>query len=207
MYETICMRSSSLRSDNLKSKIQNRKWAGFVALVVGLTLWGVRAEPQQPKPYPGGREPSRRTLYQVVDGLRAGLKELGLQEGKQLVLEIRDTKGDLKSVEEVARNLEGEKVNLLYTINTSVTIAARRATAKIPIVFYAGTDPVAIGLVESFAKPGGRLTGVHSPQTDTITKRLEILKEILPKLHRVLTFYNPGNPVAIEFARLGRDAT
>jgi putative tryptophan/tyrosine transport system substrate-binding protein len=143
----------------------------------------------------------------VVNGLRAGLKGLGLQEGKQLALEIRDTKGDLKAVEEVAKSLEREEVNLLYTINTSVTIATRRATANVPIVFYAGTDPVAVGLVDSFAKPGGRLTGVYSPQTETITKRLEVLKEMLPKLYRVLTFYNPGNPVAREFARQGRDAT
>ncbi|MGH7793387.1 MAG: ABC transporter substrate-binding protein [Candidatus Binatia bacterium] len=144
--------------------------------------------------------------YAVIDGLRDGLKKLGLEEGKHPILEIRDTKGDLKAVEQVARKLEREKINLLYAITTSVTIAVRRATEDIPIVFCAGADPVAIGLVDSFAKPGGRLTGVHFQVTDLTAKRLEILKEILPKLRRVVTFYDPGNPVARENARSGREA-
>ena len=87
-----------------------------------------------------------------------------------------------------------------------VTIAAKRATTDIPIVFCAGTDPVVLGLVESFAKPGGRLTGVYNRVTDLTAKRLEILKEIVPKLRRVVTFYDPRNPVAIESARLAREA-
>ena len=144
--------------------------------------------------------------YDALDGLRDGLRSLGLEEGKHFVLEIRDTKGDLKAVEQVARNLEREKVNLIYAVATSVTIAVKKATSSIPIVFYAGSDPVAIGLVESFAKPGGRLTGVHGQGTDLTAKRLEILKEILPKLRRVVTFYDPGNSAARENARLGREA-
>jgi putative ABC transport system substrate-binding protein len=130
---------------------------------------------------------------------------LGLQEGKQFVLEIRDTKGDLKAVEQAARTLEQEKVNLIFTTRTSVTIAAKRMTADIPIVFSAGADPVVLGLVESFAKPGGRLTGVYEPGTDLTAKRLEILKEIVPKLRRVLAFYDPRNPVATESAKLARE--
>ena len=142
----------------------------------------------------------------VVAGLRDGFKELGLEEGKHLAMEIRDTKGDVKAVDEAARNLERDKVDLLYAVATSVTIAVRRATADIPIVFCAGTDPVSLGLVDHFAKPGGRLTGVYFRATDLTAKRLEILKEILPKLHRVVTFYDPGNPVAKEASRLGREA-
>lgn len=142
---------------------------------------------------------------EIIDGLRAGLKDLGLGEGKQFVLEIRDTKGDLKAAEEAARNLEREKVNLIFTTRTSVTIAARRVTRDVPIVFSAGADPVVLGLVESFAKPGGRLTGVYEPGTDLTAKRLEILKEIVPKLRRVLAFYDPNNPVASESANLARE--
>ena len=142
----------------------------------------------------------------VVDGLRQGLRELGLEEGKHFVLDIRDTQGDLKAVEGAARALERENVDLIYTATTSVTIAAKRATARVPIVFYVGADPVAAGLVESFAKPGGRLTGVHGLSTDLTGKRLEILKEMMPRLGRVVTFYNPGNVVAREAARRGREA-
>jgi putative ABC transport system substrate-binding protein len=74
-----------------------------------------------------------------------------------------------------------------YTAATSVTSAAKRATVHTPIVFFAGTDPVAAGLVQSLAKPGGRLTGVHGLSTDLTAKRLEILKEMLPSLGRVVT--------------------
>jgi len=142
----------------------------------------------------------------VVDGLRQGLRELGLEEGKHFVLDIRDTQGDPKAVEEAARDLERRKVNVIYTRGTSVTLAAKRATAQTPIVFFAGTDPVSAGLVESFAKPGGRLTGVHGLTTDLTAKRLEVLKEIIPRLGRVVSFYDPGNAVAREAARLGREA-
>ena len=140
-----------------------------------------------------------------MDGLRAGLKQLGLEEGKQFTLAIRDTKGDAKAAEEAAKNLEKEKVNLLYTTQTSVTVATKRVTADIPIVFCAGADPVDLGLVESFAKPGGRLTGVFYRDTDLTGKRLELLKEIVPKLRRVVTFYDPNNPVSVESAKLVRE--
>ncbi len=142
----------------------------------------------------------------VVDGLRQGLRELGLEEGKHIVLDIREIKGDLKAVEEAARDLERKKVDLIYTVTTSVTMAAKRATAQTPIVFFAGTDPVRAGLVEGFAKPGGRLTGVHGLSRDLTAKRLEVLKEMIPKLGRVVTFYNPGDAAAPENARLGREA-
>src|SRR5215468_11284691 len=78
----------------------------------------------------------------VVDGLRQGLRELGLEEGKHLVLDIRETKYDPKAIEAAARDLERGKVDLIYTITTPVTIAAKRATVHTPIVFYAGADPV-----------------------------------------------------------------
>jgi len=142
----------------------------------------------------------------TVEGLRDGLKELGLEDGKQLVFHVRDTKGDLKAVETAARSLEAEKVDLIYAVNTSVTLATKRATTKVPIVFYAGTDPLSVGLIQSFNKPGGRLTGVSGQLTDTSAKRLELLKEIIPKLHRVVTFYNPDNPVAHQGITLTRDA-
>ncbi len=143
--------------------------------------------------------------YGAVDGLRHGLKELGLEEGKQYVLDIRDAKGDPKAVEDAARSLEREKVKLIYAVATSVVTTAKQATTDTPIVFAAGTDPVAMGLVESYVKPGGRLTGVHLLVTDLTAKRLEILKEIFPKLRGVLTFYSPANQVAKQGASLGRE--
>jgi putative ABC transport system substrate-binding protein len=85
-------------------------------------------------------------------------------------------------------------------------MAAQRATTTVPIVFYAGRDVVDAGLVKSLARPGGRLTGIQARTTDLTAKCLEILREIVPKLRRVIGFYNPGNPTARESARLARDA-
>ena len=179
----------------------------IVVLLVGLTLAAVHlAEAQQPKVYRVGVLLPGEAWYEIIDGLRVGLKHLGLEEGKQYALAIRDWKGDAKAAEEAARKFEQEKVNLIYTTSTNSTIAARRATAEIPIVFCAGTDPVFVGLVDSFAKPGGRLTGIYQPATDLTAKRLEILKEIVPNLRRVVTFYDPRRPTAIESSKLAREA-
>jgi putative ABC transport system substrate-binding protein len=164
------------------------------------------AEAQQPKLYRVGVLVPGEAWYEIVDGLRRGLKQLGFEEGKQFNLAVRDWQGNAKAAEEAARKFEQEKVNLLYTTSTNSTIAARRATANIPIVFCTGTDPVVVGLVDSFANPGGRLTGVYSLTTDLTGKRLEILKEILPKLRRVVTFYDPRRATTIESAKQAREA-
>jgi putative tryptophan/tyrosine transport system substrate-binding protein len=144
--------------------------------------------------------------YAVLDGLRDGLNQLGLVEGKQFVLDIRDTRGDLKAVEDAARSLEEQKVSLIYAASTSVSVAAKRATRSIPIVFAAGTDPVTVGLVDSIPAPGGRLTGVHIRGTELMGKRLELLREIVSNLRRVLTFYDSRNPSAVVSAKEGREA-
>jgi putative ABC transport system substrate-binding protein len=163
------------------------------------------ADAQQPKVFrigvllPGG------PLYGTIDGLRDGLRELGLEEKKQFTLAIRDTKGDAKAAEEAAKNFEQEKVNLIYAITSPVIEAAKGATTNVPIVFCIGSDPITAGLVDSFAQPGGRLTGVHYLARDLTAKRLEILKEIIPKLGRVVTFYDPESRVPTEGAKLGRD--
>ena len=150
--------------------------------------------------YPGG------PFSAVVEGLRDGLKELGYEDGKQIRLEIRDTKGELNAVKEAVKAFERDKVNLIYTVATSITVAAKESTSASPIVFAVAGDPVRNGLIQSFAKPGGRLTGVYYLTGDLTPKRLEILKEILPKLRKAVTFYNPNNPVSADAARLGREA-
>jgi putative ABC transport system substrate-binding protein len=166
----------------------------------------VLADAEQAKVYRVGVIHQGGPYGAVVDGLRDGLRQSGMEEGKHFVLDIRDAKGDLKAVEEAARNFEREKVNLLYVVTTSAVTAVKNVTSKSPIVFAVGSDPVANGLVQSFGKPGGRLTGVQYSTTDLTGKRLEILKEILPKLSRVVTFYNPNNPMATEAAGLAREA-
>jgi ABC-type uncharacterized transport system substrate-binding protein len=140
----------------------------------------------------------------TIDGLRQGLADLSLQEGKHYTLTIKDTQGDAKAAEEAAKNFEQEKVPLIYAITSTVIEAAKGATTNVPIVFCIGSDPVTAKLVNSFAQPGGRLTGVHYLARDLTAKRLEILKEILPKLNRVVTLYDPKSRVPTEGAKLGR---
>ena len=176
----------------------------FVATIV--IVLGVSAEAQQPNIYRIGVLVPGEAWYEIVDGLRVGLKELGLEEGKQFVLSIRNWKGNAKKAKEAARKFQQEKVDLIYTTSTNSTIAARQTTADIRIVFCAGTDPVVVGLVDSFAHPGGRLTGVYTPTTDLSAKRLELLRDIVPNLHRVVTFYDPRRPTTIESSKLAREA-
>ena len=177
-----------------------------LALCAMLVAICSRAEAQQAKVYRIGALLPGEAWYEVIEGLQAGLRQLGFEEGKHFILAIRDWKANAKAAEDAARSLEQEKFDLIYAASTGGTIAAKRATTDIPIIFCAGTEPIALGLVESFAKPGGRLTGVHYRTTELTAKRLEILKEIVPKLHRVVTFYNPRTAVAIESSKLARAA-
>ena len=140
----------------------------------------------------------------VVDGLRAGLKELGVQEGKQVALDIQDLKGDAKAAASVAEKFERDKVRLIFTNTSPVTDAVMKATKNTPIIFTVGSDPIALGYISSFALPGGRLTGIQYLARDLTGKRLEILKEFLPKLRQVVVFYDADNPVSAEGAKLAR---
>src|SRR5918996_4737235 len=156
-----------LRSENnLKSQIQNRKWAVLLAILLVLTGCVGIAEAQQAKVYRVGVIHHGGPYKAVVDGLRDGLRQLGLGEGKHFLLNNRDSKRDLKAVEEAARDFERERVNLIFAVSTSAVTPVKNVTSDIPIVFSVGSDPVESGLVQSFAKPGGRLTGVQYSTTD-----------------------------------------
>ena len=178
--------------------------AGVCILALLATLGAAIAQPA--RAYRVGVIYHGGPAVSAVEGLREGLRELGWEEGRHYALVPRDAKGDLTGVETAARELERDKVDLIYAVTSGVTIAVKRATTRVPIVFYTGSDPVASGLVESFRKPGGRLTGTHGQGVDLTAKRLELLKEILPKLRRVVTFYNPDNHSSAQSVRNGRDA-
>jgi putative ABC transport system substrate-binding protein len=201
------------RSEINKSVLVNTLRFALSSLLLALCCSGTflcalcaSAQAQQPKVYRVGVLLPGAAWYEMIDGLKLGLRELGLEEGKHFTLALKDWNNDAKTAEGAARDLERGKVDLIVATSTGGTIAAKKATADTPVVFCAGTDPVALGLVESFAKPGGRLTGVHYRATDLTAKRLEILKEMVPKVRRVVTFYNPRTPVAIESSKVAREA-
>jgi putative ABC transport system substrate-binding protein len=202
MKKTLTTRFADCRYGNRKSKIQNLKWLLLATLLLA-TAPPAQAQPQKTYRigviYPGG------PLLDTIGGLREGLRELGLAEGKQFTLAIEDIKGDTKAAETAARNFEREKVDLIFAMTSTIIATVKQATTGVPIVFTIGSDPVALGLVNDFARPGGRLTGVQYLVRDLTPKRLEILKEILPKLGRVVTFYNPTNPVPAAGAALARE--
>src|SRR5262245_49681184 len=104
----------------------NKAGLPSILFAVVLLAGGVIAEAQQPKVYHVGVLLPGEAWYEIIDGLRVGLRQLGLEEGKQFILAMRDWKGNVKAAEEAARNLEQEKVNLIYTASTNSTIAAKR---------------------------------------------------------------------------------
>ena len=189
------------RSAHMQKKI-SVSLCVVIALIAAATV-----QAQERKPYRIGVIHEGGPYSRAIDGLKDALRSAGLEPGKDVILEVRDTQGNRVSIGDVARSLEESKVNLLCTISTTVTLAAKAATKQVPIVFAIGTDAAAQGLVESLAKPGGRLTGVQRLSSDFTGKRLEILKEMLPALRRVVTFYDPGDNVARQAAKLAQEAS
>jgi ABC-type uncharacterized transport system substrate-binding protein len=123
-------------------------------------------------------------LRSRVEALRAGLRELGYVEGKNLVIEFRWSR-TVEQMREAAAELARMKVDVIVAPTSTESEAARRATSTIPIVFVGHADPVGVGHVSSLARPGGNMTGLTVLLSDLNAKRLEILKETVPQVHRV----------------------
>ena len=128
--------------------------------------------------------------YNVADGLR----ELGYTEGKNLTFERRYAEDKLDRLPKLAAELVSLKVDVIVTAGTLAPLAAKRATSTIPIVMMAAGDPVGSGLVASLAQPGGNVTGMSLMAPDLGGKRLELLKELLPRVSRVAILWNAANP-------------
>jgi putative ABC transport system substrate-binding protein len=140
-----------------------------------------------------------------VVGLRDGLTKLGHRENKDFVIGVRFTQGDAAALPAAARNLVQQGVDVLFTVNPAATKAAQEATKKIPIVFYGAADPIGLGLIQSFAHPGGNITGVTDIDLELDGKRLEVLKEMIPGLKRVLFCYDVTETFSTAQAKNFRD--
>ena len=128
-----------------------------------------------------------------LDAFLQGLRELGYFEGKNIVVERRFAAGRYDELPELAAELVRLKVDVILAASTPVAHSAKKATSAIPVVMVVA-DPIGTGLVSSLAKPGGNLTGLSDFHGDLITKRLEILKEVVPSASRIAVLLNPGNP-------------
>jgi putative ABC transport system substrate-binding protein len=129
-----------------------------------------------------------------VDAVRAGLRDLGYLEGKNLVIEFRWAEGMYDRLPSLAAELVGLKVDVIVTGGTPGTRAAKEATTTIPIVMAVSGDAVATGLIASLARPGGNITGTTYFDPELHAKRLELLKETVPRATRLGVLINPDNP-------------
>jgi len=130
-----------------------------------------------------------------MESLRAGLRDLGYVEGKNLVIESRWADGNYDRLPGLATELVGLKVDLILTSGTPGTRAARSATTTTPIIMVTSGDPVAVGLVNSLARPGGNITGSSNFAPELSAKRVELIKEAFPSTQRVGVIFNPDNSI------------
>src|SRR5262245_57152055 len=183
-------------SDNRKSAIQNRKWVGVFAIALTFVFVGVEARAQQPKKVPrigylSNIDPATDSTRS--EAIRLALRERGHIEGQNIAIEYRHAEGKLDRLPELAAELVSLKVDIIVAAGADPTVrAAKNATKTIPIVMLgSGSDPVEAGIVESLARPGGNVTGLTNLSVELGGKRLELLKEAVPKLARVAVLYDP----------------
>jgi putative ABC transport system substrate-binding protein len=138
---------------------------------------------------------SLSSLSARLDAFRQGLRVLGYIEGKNIIIEYRSADGNPDRLPELAAELVRLKVEIIFAAATTPTRAAKQATSTIPIVMGNPSDPIQSGFIASLARPGGNITGLSSISGDLAGKRLELLKEIFPKLSRVAFFEIPGSSV------------
>lgn len=131
-----------------------------------------------------------------IEALRAGLRDLGYVEGKNIVIEYRWGEGKYDRLPDLAGELVRLKVDVIVTHAATGTLAAKRATTTIPIVMATMGDPVALGVVASLARPGGNITGSVFFQTELMAKRVELLKEAMPRITRVAVLMLRDNPTS-----------
>jgi len=160
-------------------------------------MCGAVAEAQQPKKAPliGYLTANSASVEQPrVDSFRRGLRALGRIEGQNLAIEYRYTDGKFERLADLAAELVRLKVDLLIANTTNAALAAKNATSTIPIFFIGVSDPVTAGLIDSLPRPGGNITGLTNIAPVLSGKRLELLKETVPKLTRVAVLWDPQNP-------------
>jgi putative ABC transport system substrate-binding protein len=176
----------------------------FLALSAMFFALSVSAQAQQPTKMPrigyvsGSGDP--KTPGPLVEGFRQGLRDLGYIEGKNILVEYRYVEGGLDHVPALVAELVQLKVDVLVAAFTIALRAAKQATKTIPIVMVSATDPIAAGFVDSLARPGGNITGVVRLTRELSGKRLELLKEAVPRISRVGVLWDgnaaPGPAIA-----------
>ena len=186
--------------------------AVLIVLLVGVLAAPLIAEAQPAASFPRigylspGYPSDPRVGERFLQAFRQGLRELGYVEGQNIVIEFRSAEGKYDRLSALAVELIRFKVNVIVTIASPATQAAKQATETIPIVMVNVADPVATGFVASLARPGGNVTGLSLMLPELVGKQLELLKEILPKVSRVALLGNPANPGNALMVQRAQDA-
>jgi putative ABC transport system substrate-binding protein len=185
------------------------RWRAFAALVLLgalLASSGVAAQPRGGPYRIGVLNNAFVPGTPPILGLRAGIKAEGLEDGRDVKFDIRNTGSEEKKTAELAAALAKEQPHVIVTIGEAEAKAARTAAPQIPIVFMLVPDPVANGLVASIARPGGHLTGISNLYTELVPKRLELARELVPNLRRVLFVYDAQDLATAAGARAAQEA-
>jgi putative tryptophan/tyrosine transport system substrate-binding protein len=169
----------------------------FITLIGGAAAWPLAVRAQQPGKMPrigflGLASPS--TFASRLEGIRLGLRDFGYIEGANITIEYRWAQGHYERLPELAAELVRLNVDLILTHSTPASLAAKRATTTMPIVMAPIGDPVAAGIVTSLARPGGNITGQSFFSPEIRAKRIELLKEAMPRLGHVAVILNADNP-------------
>jgi putative ABC transport system substrate-binding protein len=176
--------------------MERRSFMGAMAGSAALATLGAFAQPAG-KIYRIGylSTPSAAAVRNALDAFLAKLRELGWIDGQTIAIEYRWAEGDVDRLPGLAADLVMRKVDLIVAPAASAALAAKKATATIPIVMMFPIEPVELGLVASLSKPGGNVTGTtYAPDSGIFGKQLELLKEAVPGANRVAVLWNPADP-------------
>ena len=175
----------------------------FIAGLAGTAALPIAARAQQPAiPVVGFLSSASPAGYvNLVAAFRDGLKENAFEVGRNVMIEFEWAEGDLDRLPRLAADLVRRQVAVIASTGAPATIAAKTATSTIPITFMTGDDPVKFALVASLARPGGNATGVSFLTTTLADKRVELLRELIPKADIIAVLANPKSPVGVDDAR------
>jgi len=172
----------------------------FLGVLGGIAAWPLAARAQQPLPiigYANGGFPEASAPYTAA--FRKGLSEAGVVDGQHVSVDYVWFRGDYRRVPDVMADFVRRRVAVIVTPGFPPgALAAKAATSTIPVVFGVGEDPVKLGLVASVSHPGGNVTGINFFVHEAVTKRLALLRELVPKISRLAILANPGNTSAAE---------